>query len=212
MPELPHVDPDDPIAEHRTTWLRLIGDDAPVAGLLQRHREKHRRYHTLEHVLSVLRHVHELADSEPVGDIGAVVAAAWFHDAIYEPQSPANERASARLARRELTKLGWSTDRADGVGTMIEGTAAHLDPPDVDSAVLFDADLSILGAAPPAYETYVTQVRAEYSHVDDDTWRTGRADVLQSFLERTAIYATRTGAARWETAARDNLAAELDQF
>lgn len=206
------ADEDDPIGEQRAEWRRLVGDDAALTGLVRRHRERHRRYHTLDHVLAVVRHVDELADVEIIDDLGAVVAAAWFHDAVYEPRSPANERASARLARRDLTKLGWNTERTDIVATMIEGTADHEDPADVDTAVLFDADLAILGAAPATYAAYVANVRAEYAHVDDESWRNGRAEVLDGFLDRERIFATPTGFTRWESAARANLVTELDEL
>ena len=212
MPEPTNADQDDPIAEQRTEWLHLVGDDATLDALIRRHRERHRRYHTLDHVLAVVRSVGELAVEEPVEDFGSIVAAAWFHDAVYEPRSPANERASARLARRDLTKLGWSSARADTVAAMIEGTAHHADPADTDTSVLFDADLAILGADHDAYSTYVANVRAEYAHVDDDSWRSGRSEVLDAFLDRTRIYATATGFERWESAACANLTAELDQL
>jgi len=204
------VDPEDPIAAERSQWLRLVGDDAVLSALVRRHRERHRRYHTLDHVLDVVHHVGELMAVEPVDDVGAVIAAAWFHDAVYEPRSSANERASARLARRDLVKLGWSDDRADIVGAMIEGTSHHTDPADVGTAVLFDSDLAILGTQPETYAAYVDDVRAEYSHVDDESWRTGRADVLSDFIARERIYVTTTGFERWESTARKDMSSELD--
>ncbi len=154
----------------------------------------------------------EISTTEDVGDLPAVVAAALYHDAVYEPASPANERASARLARRDLATLGWAQDRITHVAHMIEATTDHLAPPDPDHAVLFDADLMILGAPPADYASYVDGVRAEYRHVDDDAWRTGRSRVLEAFLTRETIYATATGRARWERAARANLTAELAAF
>lgn len=199
----------DPIAAQRAAWQRLIGDDGPLDGLVRRHRERHRRYHGLEHVLAVVRHVEDLAEHEEVVDLGAVVAAAWFHDAVYEPRSSANERASARLARRDLAELGWDADRADTVATMIEGTAHHSNPPDLDTAVLFDADLAILGADREVYAAYVADVRAEYAHVDEEAWRVGRPGILRTFLERDRIFATSTGFERWEDAARANVAGEI---
>jgi predicted metal-dependent HD superfamily phosphohydrolase len=78
-----------------------------------------------------------------------------------------------------------------------------------DTAVLLDADLAILGAEAAGYSTYVTGVRAEYRHVTDDEWRTGRAGVLAGFLERPTIYSTPTAHDLWETRARANLTAEL---
>ena len=75
--------------------------------------------------------------------------------------------------------------------------------------MLFDADLAILGSSPAEYQAYVTGVRAEYAHVDDAGWRSGRATVLRTFLDRQQIYVTPTMRAARERRARANLAAEL---
>jgi len=191
-------------------WRRHISSDPTLlVRLLGRHREKHRRYHTVAHLEAVVGAVVELGAIEAVDDLSAVVAAALYHDAIYEPASPANERASARLARRDLTTLGWAGDRIARVTLMIEATTDHLAPPDQGHALLFDADLMVLGAAPDEYAAYAEAVRAEYRHVDDGAWRTGRRGFLEAFLTREAIYATSTGRSRWEHAARSNLTTEL---
>lgn len=202
--------------ELRAAWQAHVSSETDLLDrLLARHRERHRRYHGVAHVAWVVRHVGELVSTEPVDDLDAVVAAAFYHDAIYEPQNPANERASARLARRDLTALGvseparWIEPRVESVGIMIEGTTSHLDPPDAGTAVLYDADLAVLGADVAGYDGYATGVRAEYRHVDDDDWRVGRTAVLEAFLARPAIYATGTGRERWERRARANLTAEL---
>ena len=198
------------LLELQVAWQRHITTElALFERLMSRHREKQRKYHTATHVAWVIRHVDELAADEPVDDLATIVAAAMYHDAIYEPMSPANERASARLARRDLADLGWEADRIEKVSNMIEGTKTHVDPGDIDTAVLFDADLAILAADPAAYSEYVNNVRSEYRHVDDSDWTTGRADVLQAFLDRPVIFATESGRGRWEDRARANIAAEL---
>jgi predicted metal-dependent HD superfamily phosphohydrolase len=201
--------------ELEVAWQSHVGADRRLLdGILARHREKHRRYHTADHVAWVIRHVVELAATEPVEHLDEVVAAAFYHDAVYEPTYPANERASARLARRDLSGAGWADDAVERVAGMIEATehvARDTDLPDdaIDRAVLLDADLAILGADPAGYSTYVAGIRSEYRHLDDDEWRTGRADVLRAFLDRPTIYATDSGRARWERRSRANLAAEL---
>ncbi len=203
----------EPDLELEVAWQQHVSPDRhPLDGLLARHREKHRRYHTATHVAWVIRHVDDLAGSEAVDDLDAIVAAAFYHDAIYEPTYPANERASARLARRDLAALGWSDARCDRVATMIEATrhdAETSTDPSGDTAVLLDADLAVLGADPAGYAAYVTGVRAEYRHLDDDEWRSGRTSVLQGFLQRPTLFATEAGRARWEQRARANIAAEL---
>lgn len=206
--------------------------DAPHAvldDLLARHREAHRRYHTAAHVEWVLRHIDELSHDVAIGDRHAVLAAAFFHDAIYDPrasQPGANELASAELAGRRLRELAWPEARVRHVHSMIVATATHEVPSDdgptdpaadakagesaewCDAAVLLDADLAVLGADASGYAAYVNGVRAEYAHVDAESWRTGRAAVLDQFLARASIYATEPGRRRWEARARANLTAE----
>lgn len=204
----------DHLVELRVAWQRHVADDTGLLDrLVVRHRERHRRYHGVDHVVWVIRHVDELAADEEVRDHGAVVAAAFYHDAVYEPASPANERASARLARRDLAELGWARARAEHVARMIEATASHTDhdaaPADVDGAVLLDADLAVLAADPAAYREYTTGVRGEYRHLTDAEWTAGRSEVLQRLIEREYVYSTASGRRRWEHHARANIASEL---
>ena len=206
----------EPDLELEVAWQQHISADrALLDRLLARHREKHRRYHTATHVAWVIRHVRELAGTESVDHLDEIVAAAFYHDAVYEAAYPANEQASARLARRDLAAIGWNEAAVERVGSMIEATehgAATADPIDGDTAVLLDADLAILGADPAGYSDYAAGVRSEYRHVDDDEWRTGRAAVLDGFLARPSIYHTASGRARWEAHARANITAELAQL
>jgi predicted metal-dependent HD superfamily phosphohydrolase len=119
----------------RVAWERSVGSGRPARRLFDavvaRHREPHRRYHGVRHVAWVARHAEALAEHEPVHDLGAVVTAACFHDAVYQPTASDNEEASARLARRELTDLAdpaWPADRIERVAAMIVATATHLAP------------------------------------------------------------------------------------
>lgn len=200
-----------PEVELRRVWHRVIGrrHDEAFESLMARHREPHRRYHTATHVMWVCRHVDRLAAVEPVADLDAVLTAALFHDAVYDPTSTRNEADSAVLATQRLADAGWSDDRVGAVARLIEATAGHADPVDVDTAVLLDADLAILGASPSEYLAYVAGVRFEYGHVPDEAWRPGRARVLQSFLDRPRLYATTTMHDEREHRARANLGAEL---
>src|SRR5215207_4462890 len=90
--------------ELRASWTLDLGTSRAADGvlddLLTRHREAHRRYHTLSHVAHVLRAVAELLPEVEVPDPVAVRLAAWFHDAIYDPRSTVNEADSAALAER----------------------------------------------------------------------------------------------------------------
>ena len=183
-----------------------------------RHRAPERRYHGVRHVTWTVRHVRELSAIVPVTDEAAVIAAAFFHDSVYDVTADDNEARSAALAERVLGELGWSDDRCSRVARLVMATAGHeptkhADDADsasqADEAVMVDADLAVLGSEPAAYQAYVTGVRAEYRQLDDEQWRTGRRAVLQRFLSRQPLYSTEPGRSRWERRARANMAAEL---
>jgi predicted metal-dependent HD superfamily phosphohydrolase len=207
-------------AELRAAWTEAIGDDpaalAELDEVLARHRQPHRRYHGVRHVTWVVRHVHDLAASVRVSDLDAVVAAAFYHDAVYDPRASDNEEQSARLAERILGELGWNAARRCRVGDLVRATAAHAVPAnpgtgaaDADAAVLLDADLAVLGSDPAAYEAYAVGVRVEYAHVDDAAWREGRGQVLRALLARDPLYATAPARTRWAARAAANMTAEL---
>ena len=196
-------------------WWLTVGygvGESVLASLLDRHREPHRHYHTATHVEWVLRHIDDLSADVGLADRQALLAAAFFHDAIYEPSAAAvaNERNSADLAIRELDTLGWTGARVARVADMIVATGTHeAGSDDTDTAILLDADLAVLGSDAGAYAAYVNGVRNEYHHLDDAAWAAGRMHVLQGFVDRPSIFATADGRRRWEDRARANLVAEL---
>lgn len=203
--------------ELRDVWRHLSGGGHTDAleRLLGRYREPHRRYHTLEHLGWVLRHITEIASTGVAGDtaddLPAVQLAALYHDAVYDPTATgrgANEIASAGLAGACATLIGWSDERATHVERLVFATSEH-EPDGPDAAVLLDADLAILGADPAAYAAYAQAIREEYRHVPDDAWRTGRTAVLRAFSERPAIFRTPFMHTAREARARANIAAEL---
>jgi predicted metal-dependent HD superfamily phosphohydrolase len=211
-----------PEVELRAAWHRSFGPTHPdlLDSLLARLREPHRRYHTAVHVVWVLRHLHHLVEAgarladrghvtEPVGvDLDAVHLAALYHDAVYDPLRADNEAISARLAVEAAEQMGWPPERCHVVHELVMATAGHV-PADTAQALLVDADLAILGAEPAQYTAYVNGVRSEYAHIDAQSWRTGRAAVLQRFLDVPAVYSTDIMRHEREARARANMAAEL---
>ncbi|MTE13328.1 HD domain-containing protein [Nocardia aurantiaca] len=191
-------------------WTKLAGSQAQAVGedLVRRYREPHRRYHTVEHLAAMLAVIDDLAaDAE---DLDAVRYAAFFHDAVYAMDGTDNEEASARLAETTLPALGVAADTVAEVARLVRLTGGHHpEPSDHNGAVLCDADLAILAADASAYAAYAAAVRAEYAHVPDELFRTGRAAVLRALAEQGRLFRTPTARARYESAARANLAAEL---
>ena len=205
-----------PESEIRSTWRHVAGahHDGYVDSLLIRYAEPHRRYHTATHIMLTIRHLHDMCRAEGSEASPEVLAAALYHDAIYDAAADDNEARSADIATEQLTDVGWPAVRCDSVAAMILATAGHVSPgtanyDDVDTTLLLDADLAILGAEPAAYQSYVNGVRAEYSHVDDGAWLTGRSVVLHRFLERPRLFATQYMHDTYEHRARANIQAEL---
>jgi predicted metal-dependent HD superfamily phosphohydrolase len=210
-----------PETEIRRAWRHIAGHqcDGYIDDVLIRYQAPHRHYHTATHVMFVLRHLHDIAQGSGVSVSPELIAAALYHDSIYDATSSDNEPSSAILAAHDLAEIGWGHDRCDVVAALIMATA-HMsagDPPAEgvrthgpdDRAMLLDADLAILGADPAAYQAYVNGVRAEYAHVDDDQWRSGRSAVLSTFLGRDRLFLTDFMHSKRDHRARANIEAEL---
>lgn len=168
------------------------------------HTEPHRHYHTMDHIEAVLAHLDDLHVTTPTAQL-----AAFFHDAIYDPTRSDNEEQSAQLAHEVLTAV--DRPEADDVAAIVRATAKHELPEEGprETAAFLDADLAILAAAPDVYDTYTEHVRAEYSHMSDDDFCSGRKAILETFLGRDQLYFTTAGQARFEAPARANLRREI---
>ena len=88
--------------------MESAGGNAPPVeaydGLLRRYDERHRAYHTRQHLnecLAFLDGVRSLCE-EP----DEVAAALWFHDAIYAPRRTDNEARSAELLVKVSSAAG----------------------------------------------------------------------------------------------------------
>lgn len=200
------------------SWLRTagaVGARGDVAGvgaaLLSRWSEPHRRYHDLAHLDAVLRHVDEL--SAAAVEVDLVRLGAWFHDAVYDPTAADNEARSALLADKVLTELRVPDARVARVVELVALTATHApEPGDRDGAVLCDADLAVLASNDAGYLRYTEAVRAEYAHLDDAAFATGRARILRSLLDRDTLFGTECGRTTWEFPARANVRRELESL
>lgn len=176
--------------------------------LLARWSAPARRYHDAVHLGEVLDRLNGL----PGGREVPVRLAAWFHDAVYEPTAAAgaSEQASAALLEELGPECGFEpavVTEAMRLVALTAGHEAHAD--DVAAAALMDADLAILAADPDRYLDYAAGVRAEYAHILEDAFASGRTAVLQGLLEHDPLFVTTVGRSRWERAARANMAVEL---
>ncbi|QRP51071.1 hypothetical protein I6J71_32100 [Amycolatopsis sp. FDAARGOS 1241] len=198
--------------------MARVGVDARAAREAQtdleaRYGEPHRHYHDLSHAAAVARDSAALAAGLPVSERAAIALAAWAHDVVYNAAPGEDERRSARWLRQWLIRAGVAEPHVARAETPVLATAAHEAPEGDDAGTaLLDADHAILGADPSSYAGYAAAVRREYAKYDDETWAAGRTAVLANLLARPVLYRSGTARARWETAARANLAAELTRW
>jgi predicted metal-dependent HD superfamily phosphohydrolase len=183
-----------------TRWNAVLPQQEQIGeDLLARYAEPHRRYHTADHLVRVLRMIDDLADDH---DLLLVRLAAWFHDAVYAipPGQLPNEEASARLALRELSRAGLEQEDLTQVARLVRLTATHLPGSrDPEGELLCDADLSILAAPAEEYASYTSAIRAEYAAVPEAVFVAGRLEILTALMGGD-IFRTRKGRALTDAA------------
>ena len=205
-------------ASWNAAWAAL-GRPAPSglqAELMAAWAEPHRHYHDQRHLRECLAlWARWYGQCERAGE---VAVALWFHDAIYDPRAPqagSNELNSAAWAARSLIRAGLPSETSQRVHDLVMATQ-HDAPAalssDADAQLLVDIDLSILGSPPERFERYDQDVRKEYAWVPGFRYRTGRAQVLQGFLDRPRLYHGDAAVALLEGQARINLAAALSRL
>lgn len=220
-PRLKHVEAPAASQAQLTAQVAELGES-----LLQAWEQPHRAYHHSGHLSQMLTdldrlYAHRTQGSTPL----ALVLAAWFHDAVYESAPGEDERRSEQLASTSLEPLVTagllSGDELQMVSLLVRATATHELPESADLPAgyepediqfFLDADMAILAADSAHYRRYLRGVRSEYSHFDDEAFRTGRTTFLRSTLRGERIFLSEEGLQLWEEPAQANLQAELSEW
>jgi predicted metal-dependent HD superfamily phosphohydrolase len=202
----------DVVLELESYWVAALsalgvpaaGAEEQFAGIVAAHSGEERAYHNLNHLNNMRLFLEGYADQlERPAEVALVVL---YHDYVYDSTTKDNEEQSAAVAREQLTALGVAKESVDFISDLIISTKKHTpERPGSDNEFLLDADLSILGTEPEAYIEYSDAIREEYSWVPEDDYKAGRAAVLESFLEREAIFIRPEVRESLETQARHNL-------
>ena len=196
---------------HKMMGALGIGESIDVyEQLVAAYSEAHRHYHSIAHLADCLE---RLDESQQFAEApGEVEIALWFHDAIYDPMSSKNELKSAEWAREFLSFAGATEQVCENVYWHIMATVHDAAPPEGDTALLIDIDLSILGRDKGVYDQFEENVRKEYRWVPKPLYRRKRKEILQSFLDREKIYVTEFFNGRYESQARINLQNAVDNL
>lgn len=191
-------------------WEALCGNlgittDADIFdALVKAHAQRHRAYHTLDHIAACLRHLDVVKSKTNYPH--EVEMALWFHDAVYQPFSNTNEEDSAQWAVDWLTKRGAESAEIKRIESHILATKSHGAARNLDRRYMLDIDLSILGASPKVYDEFESNIRREYKRVPKLIFRRKRKAILEGFLTRPNIYMTDDFQNRFEQQARVNIA------
>jgi predicted metal-dependent HD superfamily phosphohydrolase len=165
--------------------------------------EPHRSYHTGDHIeacLAEFDRIRELCESPD-----QVECALWLHDVVYDPRASDNEEKSALWGMEILSGSGCPKRAVNHVRELILDTK-HVQPPvSMDARLMVDIDLSILGQSSVVFDAYEKSIRAEYSWVPEESYRTGRSKVLHSFFQRPSIFFTKRFEEFYGVQARKNL-------
>lgn len=178
--------------------------------IIAKYDEAHRYYHTRQHLVECLEKFGELRHL--AANPAEIELALWFHDAVYEPLRHDNEFASANWAQSSVLNAGLDQTVADHIYDLVMATQHHAKPEATDTKILIDVDLAILGAKPDRYNEYEQQIRKEYSHVPEATFRLKRTEILQYFLAQPTLFNTALFIERYEQQARLNMKHALEQL
>lgn len=200
-------------------WPSLLDAYTNIRDILvEVYDEPHRGYHNRKHLAEMFERIDLIlaADPDLAIDRDAVLLAAWFHDAVYDPVHNVgadNEERSATLAERELGTIDMPPPLIEEVVRLVRLTKTHdVATDDPNGKVLCDADLAILAADEQRYAEYTQGIRQEYAHVGDEDFRKGRAGILRDLLVMPALFNTSFAKQHWESSAHANLARELTEL
>jgi len=190
------------------TKFGLKLNDETYDDLIKAYSEKHRAYHTLDHIEACFKHLD--ATATQANHAHEIKLALWFHDVIYQPFSATNEEDSADYAKAFLSENNVAPEISGRIYDLIILTKDHAAPQTQDAKLMLDIDLSILGVQPDVYAQFETDVRTEYKRVPRFIFKKKRKEILRSFLKRPHIYHTQYFSRKLETRARENLAWAID--
>ena len=167
--------------------------------------EKHRFYHTKNHISECLENLDWALSIGHWDYIPEIEMALWYHDIVYDTKGINNELASAQLCKTFLQNSGVATDHVETIHNMIMATK-HTALPGTESAKLIvDIDLAILGEKQERFLEYESQIRKEYRWVPWFVYKNKRREILSSFLDRPRIYFTDVFYNTFEDQARNNI-------
>lgn len=184
--------------------LDLLGLDSDQQSRVLTHLcEPHRYYHNASPVSEIINNAKEVCVTGSSAYL-YMVAAAWFHDIVYDIGSDTNEYNSALMAQEMICN---SDIDPNVIYDIIISTKYH-NPTNYLEEMFCDLDMLILASPHELYRDYVRKIRMEYSSVSDYDFNMGRAKFLKKMVGRQ-IFHTMTS---HERKAKENVELELAEL
>ena len=150
--------------------------------------EKHRFYHTFQHIEACLDHLDSFLTQQECPHPHLVALSLWFHDAIYRWHKKDNELQSALWCKQFMIIENADTKDIELVFKLIMSTAQHNATQNFFQQLIIDIDLSILGQEPEIYKNFEIAIRKEYKFIPSFIFNKKRKKLLSDFLKRERIY------------------------
>ncbi|MDH3761546.1 MAG: hypothetical protein OEU50_11240 [Gammaproteobacteria bacterium] len=176
--------------------------------LLDGYREPQRHYHTLAHIEQCLVMFDQCKSL--ASDPDALELAVWFHDVIFEPGRPDNEKRSAELYL--ALSQGVHDERTRGLidrlimATLHDGSSLQ----DHDAVYMVDIDLSSFGLSWEEFLQDSKNLRLESADLSDAEYYRKKTSFQNCLLAKERFYLSDFFAERLENQARSNLARYFD--
>jgi predicted metal-dependent HD superfamily phosphohydrolase len=142
-----------------------------------------------------------------IDDLDSFKLSVFYHDIIYDATANDNEKQSAILMQKHLSKTSFTNIQK--CSEQIEATKRHEKSSHLDTNYLLDIDLAILGENESVYENYCNQIRNEYKMYSNRQYYHGRILVLQNLLSSDTIFKTAYFRNIYEKRAKNNLQNEI---
>ena len=172
--------------------------------LKQKYSEKHRFYHNLGHINKCLRELNEYVLNNSIL-LNEIEFAVWYHDILYDPKKQDNEEESVKIAQDVCRESNLSATFGKTVEKLILSTKHLKEPEELYEKIIVDVDLAILGSDTIQYDEYESNIRNEYSFVNNLDFAIGRKNILKRFIEKKHIFNTEYFQNKYEIIARNNL-------
>jgi len=142
-------------------------------------KESRRKYHSVDHLKQILQDLEKKRRLVLPIHWDALVLAAFYHDVVYIPGHKDNEDKSLQIF---MQTFKGDPFMAKKIGEMIECTKSRKKPQDPLLRIFWDADnAGFIGSYEKFFEIE-KKIRAEFSHLSQETYKKGRIDFLKSCL------------------------------